>query len=185
MSLCQSILQGALRFTAVSLIGYSIWAFTKMTTVPLYVSIAVVFVVLSGFLLRPLAGSDRKLGHFYGVFTVAFLAYAMLWCVGWFVIKGHTGEIIGSAAGLAVCSWILLRLTGSTSQTGHFLSCWAVLFLFHTLGYVVGGWVYYNTSSGDAIPPALARLSWGLGHGLGFDDGLGYVLSHCRESRGN
>lgn len=182
MSSGKTMLQGALRFTVVSLIGYAMWAFTRMGEAPLYASITVVFIALSGWLLRPLVGPDRRLGSFYGVFATAFLAYAALWCVGWFVIKGHAGEIFGSAAGLAACAWILLRAAGKSSQTKSFLPCWAVLFLCHTLGYVAGGWVYYNASSIDSIPPALARLSWGLGHGIGFGAGLGYVLYHCRNS---
>ncbi|MCB1096969.1 MAG: hypothetical protein KDN22_15445 [Verrucomicrobiae bacterium] len=182
MSLQKSILQGALRFAVVSLIGYSLWAWSNMGTALLYSSIAVVFVALSGAALRPLGGSARTLAHFYGVFAAAFISYAALWCVGWFVIKGHTGEIIGSACGLAVCGWILLRLVGAESQTRHFLSAWAVLFLFHTLGYTVGGWGYYHGSSSGAIPHEMARLIWGLGHGLGFGAGLGYVLFHCRSA---
>ncbi|MGK0184532.1 MAG: drug/metabolite transporter superfamily protein YnfA [Verrucomicrobiales bacterium] len=182
MSQCQSILQGALRFTIVSLIGYSLWAFLKLPEAPLYSAITVIFVALSGWLLRPLVGAGTKLGKFYGVFATAFIAYAVLWCVGWFGIKGNTGEIFGSALGLAACAWILLRFAGSESQTRQFLHCWAVLFLFHTLGYEAGDWGHYYAMSKDAIPPAVARLSWGLGHGIGFGAGLGYVLFHCRSS---
>jgi hypothetical protein len=182
MSLQKSILQGALRFAVVSLIGYSLWAWSSMGEALLYSSIAVVFVALSGAALRPLAGSAGTLARFYGVFAAAFFSYAVLWCVGWFVVKGHTGEIFGSAAGLAVCAWILLRMAGTESRTGHFLPAWAVLFLFHTLGYTAGGWVYYNTSASGALPFGIARLTWGLGYGLGFGAGLGYVLYHCRSS---
>lgn len=182
MSLCQSILQGAVRFALISLIGYSLWAFSNLPEAPLYTGIAIVFVALSGILLRPLVGADVKIGKFYGVFATAFFTYAVLWCLGWFGIKGNTGEIFGSALGLAACAWILLRLAGNECRTSHFLHCWAVLFLFHTLGYEAGDWGYRLASSSETILPAFARLSWGLGHGLGFGAGLGYVLYHCRTS---
>lgn len=184
MTTPMAMIQGAARFALISVVAFAIWAFGgALATVPLYTSITAVFLALSGILLRPLAGGGCRPGRFHGMFAGAFLAYAALWCLGWFGIKGHAGEIFGSAAGLAACTAILLRLRGTRSGTGGegFLSCWAVLFLFHTLGYVAGGWIYYAAGSREGIPPAVARLAWGLGYGLGFGAGLGYVLRQCRQ----
>ena len=173
-----SMIQGAIRFAIVSVAAYGIWAFGgRMSTTVLYSSITAAYLGLSGLLLHPLLGSEPKqIGKFYAVFVPAFLAYAVLWCLGWFGVKGHEGEILGSAAGLAV----FVAIFGKVFQAkGVFLKTWAVLFLCHTVGYTLGG-MLYELLGKQELPAAVARLSWGLGHGLGFGAGLGYLLWHCQ-----
>lgn len=176
MTLARSILQGALRFALISLLAYGMWAFTRLATAPLYGSITVVYFVLSGWLLHGLIGARSTLGRFYGVFTLAFLAYAALWCVGWFVIRGHAGEILGSAAGLTLFASCFRR---AYPFEASLLLVVSVLFLFHTLGYTLGGYGYAHFR--ELGPKSLARLLWGLGHGLGFGAGIGYLLYQCRH----
>ncbi len=182
----QAIGQGAIRFALVSLISYAIWAFgATMGTVTLYSSITVVFLGLSGLLLFPLLEGERRVVRTYLVFVPGFLIYAILWCVGWFGLKGNAGEIFGSAAGLAgFAFWISLMLKNREG----FLVVWAVLFLFHTLGYTLGGVCYYSTYGRAFLAPvleghtALGRLLWGLFHGLGFGAGYGFALHFWRRT---
>ena len=185
MTLTQSILQGAFRFALVSLVAYAIWAFGgKMSTLILYSSITLAFVLLSGLLLHPLIDGAGRLARFYAIFVPGFLLYAALWCLGWFGIRGPAGEVFGSAAGLAGLTFVMTR---SFKAKGVFLPAFAVLFLFHSLGYTLGGLCYYATYGKNLLAPLLeghttaGRLLWGLFYGLGFGAGLGYAFSRCQH----
>ena len=149
-----------------------------MSTGILYGSITATYLGLSGLMLYPLLGQEKKLiGKFYAVFVPAFLAYSTLWCLGWFGLKGHEGEILGSAAGLAA---FVVIFTMTFKFKGAILTTWSVMFLCHTLGYTFGG-MLHDWLSQQELPAAMARLSWGLGHGLGFGAGLGHLLWHCQN----
>ncbi|MEM7146256.1 MAG: hypothetical protein AAF591_14050 [Verrucomicrobiota bacterium] len=185
MNTSQSILQGALRFGAVSLLAYSIWAFGgRMGTIPLYSSIAVAFLALSGLFLYPLIPPPHRLRRAYAIILPGFATYALLWCAGWFLIRGSAGEILGSAAGLAAFAAII---TAVLKPKSGFLPAFAVLFLFHTLGYTIGGMCYYAAHGKGVLTPlleshiTLGRLLWGLFHGLGFGAGLGFAFHQAQN----
>jgi hypothetical protein len=184
MPLKQSILQGSLRFATVSVLAYAIWALGgSMGTTTLYAGIAGVFVILSGLLMFPLLKGTNRIARFYAAFIPGFLLYAILWCAGWFGIRGNPGELLGSAAGLAGLTCILMF---SFRTRDVFLPVFGVLFTFHTLGYTFGGMCYYASHGKGILAPvleskvALGRLLWGLFHGLGFGAGLGYAFYKCQ-----
>ncbi len=151
----------------------------------MYGAIAVVFLVLSGVVLGPLAGG---VGRFYKVFLPAFLVYCVLWCVVYFYLKGKPGEwgaAIASSLGFTgVSLWLLGSLRG-------FLVVTVVFFVLHTVGYFAGDWVMHGwlltadnlrEMSGPEKQQVaqVAKLSWGLLYGLGFGAGIGWVFHRAR-----
>ena len=184
-----AVLDGAWRFTLVSIGGFAVWAFggrwfyANVGEAGLYAVSAVTFIGLAGLLMHPLMKGPRCVRRFYGVFIPAFLAYSFVWCAFWFWLRLGAGEWLGSLAGsvafVTLTGWRLGNLKG-------WLSASLVLFLTHSLGYFAGGkMMYYLTSTeGVQLFPALsqsqlgtfAKLSWGVSYGLGFGAGLGYVF---------
>ncbi|MEM7394918.1 MAG: hypothetical protein AAF492_21510 [Verrucomicrobiota bacterium] len=159
-----AMVSGAWRFAVVSLAAFSIWAFGgNLSEGLLYGLIALAFVALSGLLMFPLLEGERRLFRFYRIFIPGFLAYAALWCLGWFGVGGHEGEIVGSASGLASMSLVVVWIEKKRSL---FLTIFSVLFLCHTLGYTLGAICYYS-SHGQGVLAffleskiTLGRLLW-------------------------
>ncbi|MEM8954803.1 MAG: hypothetical protein AAGD22_11680 [Verrucomicrobiota bacterium] len=187
MSTSHAIVQGSVRFAILSVLSYAVWAFGgRMSTITLYTTTALVFVALSGPLLYPLLPPPGRLRKLYAVFVPGFIAYAALWCVGWFVIRAAAGEILGSAAGLAAFTIIIVLILRPRAS---FLAIFAILFTFHTLGYTIGGMCYYAANGQGILAPllethiALGRLLWGFFHGLGFGAGLGFAFSQSRPQK--
>ena len=182
---------GALRFTVVSLLAYAISAFgPKMGASVLYSLIAVAYVGLSGLLMNGLLEGPRRLVRWYLIFVPGFLLYAVFWCAGWFGLRGHAGEVFGSAVGLFFLAWTIGRGVGAK---GVLLEVLAVLFFYHTLGYYLGDMLYTGGQGHKLLAPLLdnvsggtrvtiARLLWGLGHGAGFGAGLGYAFWKSQRS---
>lgn len=173
----KAVLRGTLGFAAVSLAAYSVWAFAGgwfKSEAALYSSIALAFVALSGVALHPLAGS---LPRFYKSFVPAFLAYAAVWCLAWFTLHSRLGEWLGSLGGsvaFAVVAGLILGKPRASLQAA------AVLFFAHSVGYFMGADFY------EGVKPqarTLARLGWGLFHGLGFGAGIGYAFFQFREEK--
>ena len=101
---------------------------------------AVVFFGFGGAALLPAVGfSGKSAIRFCIAFSVGYLIYAVIWSVAWFTIPKTIGEIVGSligliAFGLILRKWMKLDLP--------MLSGVAILFLFHTVGYYLGGFAY-------------------------------------------
>lgn len=190
-----AVLYGAAGFTAVSLVAYSVWAFGgswfrgRGGEPALYAAIAAVFLALTGLVLHPLLRGERRVARFYGAFGPAFSGYAVVWSGFWFWLGSGAGEwlgaLFGCAAFVALTAW---RLGG----WGAFGPALAVLFVLHTAGYFAGGWsmgeLMARARAEAAGSPerarlaALAMLSWGFFHGLGFGAGLGWVY-HLLQAR--
>jgi hypothetical protein len=168
-----SIIYGALSFCAVSLIAYSPYTFALIKSpVVMYSASAVIYIVLTGVVLSRLVLGPGAVRRFAVLFGLAFLAYAFIWCAFWFGLKGrYKADLWGSAAGLALLTLILQRAFG---QRNDFLAAFGVLFAFHTLGYYLGEIMH------NAVRQTAGKLLWGVGHGLGFGAGLGYVLFHAQ-----
>ena len=174
----QSMVYGSLGFGLVSVIAYSIWAF-RLVRGPglLFAAVALAFMVLSGPALSRLVATKGSTLRFSLTIGIAFLAYAVVWCVFWFGLKGkYNADLFGSMLGIAALTWIIQRWVGQGKARGFLSNC-GVVFLFHTLGYFLGNEVY------SQAPGSAGRLLWGAVYGLGFGAGLGYLLFQCQAHR--
>lgn len=196
----RSVIEGAIRFTLVSLGGFAVWAFAggwfyrNTGEAGLYAASTVVFIGLAGWLLHPLVAGPRPVARLLGVFVPAFLAYAVVWCVFWFMLRFGAGEWLGSLAGsvafVGIAGWRFGNLRPVVKAS-------LVFFAAHSAGYFAGGELMEVMSGADArewlggvsreAQGALAKLSWGLLYGIGFGAGLGYafhVLQKGKADRG-
>jgi hypothetical protein len=179
---------GALVFSGVSLLAFSVWAlggswFRNRGGEPaMYAAIALVFLGLTGWALSPLLRSQHRIRRFHGFFLPAFLGYAIVWSGFWFWLKFGWGEWLGAAAGC-----LLFTLVGAWKFNAwdRYWKVSIAFFTLHTIGYFAGGW-----SMGQLLAVAkqapiasldkrqwitLAQLSWGFAYGLGFGAALGYL----------
>ena len=189
LTVVRFVLLGSVGFAAVSLGGFAIWAFAgrwlgdRVGEAGMYAVSALVFVVLSGLFMRPLMVGPRPLPRFYRAFIPAFLAYAAVWSVAWFSMGFGVGEWIGSLLGVIVLAALLGRALGSYRA---FLAVCLFLFVAHSLGYFLGGELYYWSNKREAAEmfsgfsrrqiALCGRMAWGLLYGLGFGAGLGYAF---------
>jgi len=173
VSLLFSILYGGIGFAVVSVLAYSIWAFRLVRGQgPMYLSIAIVYVVLSGWVMGRLVLAPKAQFRFMGLFATGFAAYAILWCLLWFGLTGkHHGDLYGSALGLLAMAVIFKHAFGASF---NLLFVSGILFTFHTLGYYLGDDLY------QIVGGSTGRLLWGAGHGIGFGAGLGCLIHQCQ-----
>jgi len=191
-----SMVRGTIGFGIFGVAAFSVWAFggkwfqNHLGETGLYGACALVFVALSGLLLRPLLSGSGSLLRFYTIFIPAFLAYAIIWCTAWFVLRFGPGEwlgsLLGTAAFVAVISW---RLQGA----GSFIQTSLIVFALHSAGYFLGGQMLHWLlgPGGSALlsglsKPALlvvAKLAWGLLYGLGFGAGIGYAFHAVQKEK--
>lgn len=175
-SLTYALIFGAVSFGLVSTLAYTIWAFRLVPgTAALYTTTALVYVGLGGLALSQLVPAPGAWKRFPPCFAVVFLAYAALWCLFWFGLRGrYRADLWGAVAGLAAVTWLLQRAFGR--RTG-FLLAFVVLLGLHSGGYYLGEKLY------AVVGRSSGRLFWGAAHGLGFGAGLGFVLWHFQALR--
>jgi lysylphosphatidylglycerol synthetase-like protein (DUF2156 family) len=173
-SLAFSTVYASLSFGFVSLLAYAIWAFRLVPgQAAMYCAIAAIYLGLSGLALSRLAIAPKIQIRFSLLFAIAFFVYALFWCLLWFTLKGkYHGDLWGSLLGLAAMTWFFQSAFGSKTD---FLAAFAILFLFHSIGYYLG--YECNTYFGGST----GRLLWGAAHGLGFGAGLGHLMFHCQK----
>ncbi|MEO0445193.1 MAG: hypothetical protein AAF191_03855 [Verrucomicrobiota bacterium] len=170
---------GTFGFGLISTLSYGIWAFGRgIPELPLYALIALAFLGLTIAVMHRVWRPDSSWSSFAISFLAAFLTYAVIWSAGWFLFRGPAGEIFGSALGLAGFAAITLGRKRESLLEG-----WALLFLFHTLGYTLGS-LHFDAVRGKgllapiasslALQPWVGQLLWGWWYGLGF--GLGMSL---------
>ena len=185
----RSILLGSLGFAFVSLAAFSLWAFggrwfhAHGGDAAMYPAIALVFLGLTGLVLQGLMRGGRRLARFYSAFVPAFFAYAVVWCLAWFLIKKTPGEWVGSLVGSFVFALVVMKRLGAA---GGFSIAALLVFAAHSAGYFAGGKLMYGILGGEFADlfdgwsreaiKSTAMLSWGLCYGLGFGAGIGVAF---------
>lgn len=184
-----AVIRGSLGFGLVSLAAFSVWAFggrwfqSHLGKAGLYGACALVFIALAGVALHPLLSGPGAVPRFYSIFIPAFLGYAVLWCLAWFVLRFGAGEWLGSLLGCAafvgIVSWRLRNARGWVQTS-------LILFALNSAGYFLGGQLFHwllgpagSTIFGGLSRPGLlivAKLAWGFLYGLGFGAGIGYAF---------
>lgn len=178
-TLGESVLRGMVGFTLVSLAGFAPWVlagrwfYRNTGEAGLYVACTVVFIGLSGLLLHRLIIGPGSLIRFYKLFSLAFAAYAVAWTIGWMMLRGTNGSIVGSLAGMVVMGGILAL--GFATRSG-IVKVISVLFITNLAGYFIGGWAH-DLVSRHAM---LSKAAWGLFYGLGFGAGIGWAFYVCQ-----
>jgi len=188
-SFIRAMISGAWRFAVVSMGGFAVWAaggkwfHAQAGEGGLYAACAVAFIALAGLLMHPLIEGSRPVRRFYGIFTPAFFAYALVWSACWFALGYGTGEWLGllggSAAFIALTRWRM-------KSRRPLLAAVLILFAAQSAGYFIGGKLMHFIASpaGAELMGALskaqrgliAKLAWGAIYGLGFGAGLGWAF---------
>src|SRR5690606_24323338 len=108
-----SLLRGTLGFIVVSIAGFAPWAvaggwfYRHVGEAGMYIACALVFIGTAGLLLHRLIIGPGSLSRFYLLFTPAFGVYSVAWIVGWMVIRGHLGGVVGLLAGTVLMGWMI------------------------------------------------------------------------------
>ena len=194
----ESVLRGMIGFTLVSLGGFAPWViagrwfYRNVGEVGLYAVCAVVFIGLSGPLLHRLIIGPGSLNRCYQMFSLAFLAYAIVWTAAWMTLArssgGVTAGIVGSLSGIAVMGIVLTLGFKAPEAT---LKIIVALFITNLAGYFVGGWAHDGVlalKEGNAlglvletqIRSLLSKAAWGLCYGIGFGAGIGFAFYACQ-----
>lgn len=188
-SILRSAVYGGLGLGLVSLAAYSIWAFAPKAAGSeggMYALIALVYLAGTGLALRGLLQGENRMRRFYALFLPAFVLYAALWSAAWFMLGGRAGEWLGAAAGTVTMAWMMWRGLG---RPAGFWAGAVALFVLHTAGYFAGSaWMYGLLDRGISgwekrEVATLAKLGWGLLHGLGFGAGLGFALEWWQRAK--
>jgi hypothetical protein len=181
MSLPHALLRGSIGFGIVSVGAFSIWALSSEKWLPfrseggMYLACTWVFLLLSVLILHPLVQGERRMARFAKIFIPAFIAYAALWCVGWFTFGMGKGEWLGSLTGSAAFAGVVMLML---RRQGVWWLATAVLFLTHSAGYFLGGELYYPSAR-----TMMFKLLWGLVYGLGFGAGIGFTFWAAQRTK--
>jgi hypothetical protein len=176
----QAIAMGALGFSVASMAVFGSWAFAgrwmyaRLGELGAYAVWALMFVVIAGATLRKLVSGHKTFGNFHVVFAMAFLLYAAGWTVAWFSLRNRGGEWLASLLGTVLMALVFLSAFSAWPKT---LRVIATLFLSHSFGYFLGGFLHATLGGRPGM------LLWGLSYGLGFGAGIGRALFLCQLGR--
>ena len=146
------------------------WMYTNLGLAGAYITWTVLFILLGGGALLPLAGSLRG-PRFFGLFALAFLAYAAGWIGAYFTLRGALGEWVGSLAG---CLLMALVFAWGFGALRSFPRLFAWLFVANSIGYFLG------SALNNSIGGKPGMMLWGVAYGLFLGAGLGAVLSFAQ-----
>ena len=171
--LTKSMFIGAYRFAAASTLVFSTvafgerWMYQNLTLAGAYGVWTVLFLIVAPASFMSMVGDAAQRRLFPLWFNVAFFAYCVLWCAGWFLSPNTLGELVGCTAGsIAMASVLVLR--GFVRKP--FLTAGWLLAVCNLLGYFAGG--YLNAKLGGPS----GMLAWGVLFGAGTGAGIGAIL---------
>lgn len=172
-SLARSVITGAIGFSLVSLCVFATVAFAErwmdknLGMLGSYVAWTALFIVLGGPALGSLIVDTWRLPRFFLLFGLAFFAYAAGWVFAYFVLRGTTGEWVGSLAGSVLMAAVFAAGFGALRSI---LKLSALLFVTNSIGYFLG------SALNDYFSGRAGMLMWGVMYGLFLGAGIGAVL---------
>jgi hypothetical protein len=178
-SLQRSIVVGAFGFGLVSLCVFATvafaerWMYQTLGLMGAYLAWTAMFILLGGGVIGSLVVGRWRLPKFYLLFALAFFMYAVGWVLGYFLVRGRAGELIGSLAGSFLMGAALTFALGAARSTLYFS---ALLFVANSIGYFLG------SAINDSLGGRPGMLLWGVIYGLFLGAGLGLLL-HLAQSR--
>jgi len=173
LMLGKSVWFGAIGFCLASLLVFATvafgerWMYRHLGLMGAYVCWTLLFIGAGGGVLSRLVIGPGRLGRFYVLFSIAFLAYAVGWVAAYFAMPNRAGEWFGSVAGSVLMGLILTWAFGALRIAPKIV---AVLFAGNSIGYFLGDFLN-NTLHGKT-----GMLLWGVAFGLGLGAGLGAAL---------
>ena len=180
-SLGRSLLVGGLGFGLASVCVFATvafaerWMYARLTFAGAYLTWTVLFILLGGGALSPLIHDRARASRFYGLFALAFAAYAAGWIGAYFVLGGAPGEWAGSLAGSALMGLVFAAGFGVPRAA---LRLCAVLFVMNSAGYFLG------SALNNAVGGRAGMLLWGCLYGPFLGAGLGAALYLAQTARG-
>lgn len=192
----QSLFIGGVGFGLVGLAAFAVWAVGGKTLTQaigeagLYAVCALVFIGLAGLVFGQLVIGPGGTRRIYGLFTLAFVAYSVVWSAAWFGLRGTlAAEVAGAVLGSAAMGAVLVWGFGAGRE---FARVAAVLILLNALGYFLGEvwWRWLPGEGGAALfgnwfnrpqRVMLAMLGWGVLFGAFFGAGVGHAIHRCQE----
>ena len=192
----QSLFIGGVGFGLVGLAAFAVWAVggkaltQAVGEAGLYTLCALVFIGLAGVVFGQLVIGPGGTARIYGLFTLAFAAYSVVWCAAWFGLRGTlAAEVVGAVLGSAALAGVLAWGFGAGRE---FLRVAAVLVLLNSLGYFLGEiwWRWLPGEGGAQLfgemfnrpqRRMLAMLGWGVLFGGFFGAGVGYAIFCCQS----
>lgn len=190
----ESVLRGMAGFTVVSLAGFAPWVlagrwfYRNTGEAGLYAMCALMFIGLSSPLLHRLIIGPGSMVRFYKLFSLAFLAYAVVWTVAWMTLVRAMGAVtagsVGGLAGIAVMGGMLAWGFEVPTAAGRMIGA---LVVTNLASYFIGEWAYNGVlalKEDNALGwvlerqtrSLLSKAAWGLFYGLGFGAGIGYAI---------
>jgi hypothetical protein len=173
----QAALRGALGFGLPSLAVFATVAYGEVAmyrTLGLYGSYAawtLLMILPAGIALRSLIADPSRRRWFPLLFAGAFVLYAAGWMAGYFLLRKswgeHASEVLASfnASGL-----LALALAAGLGATPRRRVLFGVLFPANTIGYFLGGALYFG------LGRPLGMLLWGVAYGAILGAGLGVAI---------
>lgn len=193
-TLGESIRRGMIGFALVSFGGFAPWVmaghwfYQYLGEAGLYAACAIAFMGLSGLCLHRLIIGPGSLVRCYQIFSLAFIAYAVVWTIGWMTLRGITGGIVGAFVGMVAMGMIFAFGFEARHMT---ITIVIALFVGNVAGYFVGEQAHNavlalkeeNTLGIVLEKPTrilLSKTAWGLCYGLGFGAGIGFTFHTCQ-----
>lgn len=179
-TLAQSIVSGAIGFGLASVAVFATvafaerWMYRTLGLSGSYLAWTLLFVLLGGAALSPLAKPAMATAKFYLLFAAAFLMYAVGWVAAYFSLRGKTGEWVGAIAGSVLMA---IAICVGFRNMRPLASVAAAIFIANSIGYFLG------SALNDAISGPAGMMLWGAVYGLGLGAGLGAALSMAQQGR--
>ncbi len=174
------LLRGGIRFGLASLAVFATvafaerWMYTSFGLYGAYAIWSLLFILLGGGMLYPLAKDLLTVGKFYGLFSAAFLLYSVGWVAAYFLLRDGLGEGVASLLGSVLMA---IAFAFGLRVLPLIVSFSLILFMANSVGYFLG--LFLNA----ALKGRTGMLLWGAAYGFFLGAGLAAVFRFARRTK--